>query len=159
VKLPQWLAEEIAAAGARLLDGNMSRTEAETAIAAAARNHPAYCAQAGEADALRHFGKWIGEHASSGDLFQVSLFPDLPAVMRVAPNRSTAISDMTGEELDHARNMLIARTDNAVAGAKAAAERERAAFARLYDKVRPLLKGDLTVGDVLDGLLGEEDHG
>jgi len=156
VKAPHWLAGEIAAAGARVLDGKVTRTEAEASIAAAVRAHPGYCEEAGVTAALRQFGKWIGEHASSGDLYQSALFPDLPAVMRVAPNRTAAVSDMNAEELDHARNMLWARTQNMIEGAEESARRERSAFSRLYDKVRPLLTGDLTVGDVLDGLMGEE---
>jgi hypothetical protein len=155
MKAPQWLTEEIAAIGVRLLEGKMPRLEAEAAIAAATRSHAGYCADAGVTDALRLFRKWVSEHASSGDLFQSALFPDLPAVMRVAPKRSIPVNDMTGEELDHAKNMLWARTENMINGAEESAKREQVAFARLYDKVRPLLSGELTVGDVLDGLMGQ----
>lgn len=156
MKPPQWLTEEIAKTGVRVLDGKMTRAEGDAAIAAATRQHPDYCAEAGVVLAVRQFGKWVGERTSSGDLFQAALFPDLPAVLRVAPKRTTAVADMTAEDLDHAKNMLWARTKNMVDGAEEACDRERAAFSRLYDKVRPLLKGELTVGEVLDGLMGQE---
>lgn len=153
---PRWLAEKIAATGVLVLDGRITRAEADTAIAAATREHPEFGEELGTAAGIGLFGKWLREHTSGGDLFQAGLFPDLPAVMRIAPNKSARIADMTAEELDHAKNMLFARTKNMVEGAEEASKQERAAFMRLYDKVRPLLSGDKTVADVLHGLLGKE---
>jgi hypothetical protein len=156
MKTPQWLTEKIAQTGARVLDGKITRPAGDSEISAAVRAHPEYGAELAAAAGASLFGRWLGEHASGGDLFQAALFPDLPAVMRIAPNRTAAVTDMTGEDLDHARNMLWARTQNMVDGAEEAANRERAAFSRLYDKVRPLLGGDLTVADVLDKLAAQE---
>jgi hypothetical protein len=155
MKTPQWLAEKIAETGVQVLDGRMTRTAGDSAIAAAVDAHPLHCTMLGRADGAAQFARWLREHASTGDLFQSALFPDLPAVMRVAPKRSIPVNDMTGEELDHAKNMLWARTENMINGAEESAKREQVAFARLYDKVRPLLTGELTVGDVLDGLMGQ----
>lgn len=156
MKTPPWLAQEASALGVKILGGKMSRADADAAIVAAARSHPEYGEELAAASAVRVLGKWLGEHTASGDLFQTQMFPDLPAVMRVAPQKSARVADMTAEDLDHARNMLLARTSNMVAGAEEAAERERSAFFRLYDRVRPLLSGDLTVGDVLGKLAAKE---
>lgn len=156
MKTPQWLAETISATGVLVLDGRMTRAEGDSAVAAAAREHPEFGEELSASEAAGQFGKWLREHTSGGDLFQAGLFPDLPAVLRVAPKRTAAVGDMTAEDLDHARNMLWSRTKNMVDGAEEAARRERAAFSRFYDKVRPLLSGDLTVADVLDGLMGQE---
>lgn len=79
-------------------------------------------------------------------------FPAVPARMRITPTKSADIESMDAEQLDHARNMLLARTQNAIEGATAAAEHERQVFMAFYTKVRPLLKGDLTVSDVLEQL-------
>ena len=87
-----------------------------------------------------------------GLLLELHLFPEMPLRMRVAPTKSTEVAAMTADDLDHAKNMLLARTQNAIDGVTAAAERERAAFMDFYSKVRPLLTGDLTVTDALEQL-------
>ena len=72
--------------------------------------------------------------------------------MRVAPTKSAEVALMTAEDLDHAKNMLLARTQNAINGVTAAAGRERAVFMDFYSKVRPLLAEGLTVADALNQL-------
>jgi len=152
MKHPEWLREAISAAGVQVLDGNMTRAGADAAVAAATREHPEFGADLGAAAATGLLGKWLREHSSSGDLFQAQMFADLPASLLVTPGRRTPVADMTAEDLDHAKNMLYARTQNAIDGVTKAALGERAAFDALYGKVRPLLKGDMTVGDALGAL-------
>ena len=157
MKTQQWLNEAIAREGARVLDGAITRAEADRVIIDAITAHPEYVAEMVAALGVRLLSKWVTEHASSGDLFQAGLFEDLPAVLRVAPQRTAPVSDMTAADLDKARNMLWTRTENAMNGVREAAERERAAFARFYDVVRPQLSGDLTVRDVLNRIAAGRD--
>lgn len=152
MKTPQWLATAVADSGVNVLGGSANRAEAEAAVIAATRDHPEFLAELGAAMAVRLLGKWIGEHESGGDLFQTQMFPGLPAAMRVAPKRSTLVADMTAEDLDHAKNMLWARTKNQMDGAREAAEHEREVFMAFYGKVRPLLSGGLTVSEAIGRL-------
>jgi hypothetical protein len=149
---PDWHKAAVAAHGARAAAGTATRAEAEDAVAAAIRDHAGYVADLIAADAKREVRRWLDVNGGSGDLLQASLFPDLPVRMRVAPNRTVQIAAMTRADLDHARNILLARTGNAMDGAKKAAEAERAVFAAFYDRVRPLLLPGRTVADVLPEL-------
>jgi hypothetical protein len=88
---------------------------------------------------------WVSAHRSSGDLFQASLFPGIPAVMHTSPGRAMATADMTAADLDKARSMLLTRTRNARTSADKAAKD----FNAFYKQVRPLLEGDRTVEDAL----------
>lgn len=151
----QWLAEAVAREGTRVLDGATTRTEANAIIAAAITDHPEFVAELVGTLADKTLGKWLRSRETSGDLFQSELFPGLPPVLRVAPKRSAGITDMTAEDLDHAKNMLYARTQNQIDGATNAATAERATFDAFYDKVRPLLAGSKTVGDVLPQITAE----
>jgi hypothetical protein len=73
-----------------------------------------------------------------------TLFPDFPfRSLRVTPQRYQKIHKMTGHELDMARNIMLAKTGNAKAGA----DREVAIFDAFYTKIRPLMVGDDTVAD------------
>lgn len=146
---PQWAKEAIASIGAQALNGQMTRAEADAAIITAAREHPEYGAGLGDAAMLSALGKYIRNNASSGDLFQAQMLEGLPASLLIAPRKSKAVADMTGEDLDHAKNMLHARTTNAIRGARSSAMAEREAFDRLYGKVRHLLSGGLKVSDVI----------
>ncbi len=149
MKPPQWLAEKIAEQGTRVLHGKRHRAEADAEIAAAVRDHPEFGEQLAASLALRLFGKWIRKNASSGDLFLAEPFPGLPASMLIAPKKAVPVADMTGADLDKAKRMLYTRTENAVSGAKKAAEQEQAAFDAFYNRVRPLLANGKTVGDAL----------
>jgi len=152
VKTPQWLAEEVAAQGTRVLDGKAARTDALTAMAEAIGAHPEYVAGLIAADASRELSAWLKDNATEDPSAQLDLFPGLPRRMRIAPAKYADTAEMDAAQLDHAKNMLLARTQNAIDGATAAAEHEREVFMAFYDKVRPLLTGGLTVGDVLDRL-------
>ena len=149
MKPQQWALEAIAAIGARVLDGKMTRAEGDAAIAAVTREHPELGEDLAQAAMASMFAKWLREHTTSGDLFQALPFPGLPASLLTAPRRPTPVASMTGEQLDKAKNMLYARTQNAIDGAKEAAERERAVFDEFYHEVRPLLRADKTVADAL----------
>jgi hypothetical protein len=145
----QWLAEAVAREGVRVLDGASTRAEASAVIAAAMTARPEFVAELIAALADKTLGKWLRDRETSGDLFQSEMFPGLPASLRIAPKRSRGVADMTAEDLDHAKNMLYARTENQMNGARDAAMSERAVFDEFYDQVRPLLSGTRTVGDVL----------
>jgi hypothetical protein len=150
---PAWLAAAVANHGARAAAGKAPRTEAADAIAAAVRARPEYVEDLIAADVKRYLTRWLAGNGSSGDLLQASLFPDLPVRMRVSPGRSVEVTAMTSADLDHARNILLARTQNAINGATKAAEGERAVFTAFYDRVRPLLLADgQVVRDVLPEL-------
>lgn len=146
---PDWYRAAIADHGAKILGAAENKAAATAAVAALIQAHPEFVAELAAAMAGRDIARWTREHESNGDLFQTALFPLMPASMRVAPTRSVKVADMTAEDLKHAKNMLWARTENAINGAKEAAKRERDAFTRFYDQVRPLLGGDLTVADAL----------
>jgi hypothetical protein len=145
-QLPEWYKAALAASGIA------PRAEAEAAIAAVIREHPEYVSGLIARDAHRETSRWLDAHASSGDLLQASLFPDLPARMRVTPNKTVEVGAMTAADLDKARNILLAQTQNAIDGATDAAERKRAVFTDFYDQVRPLLKPGRTVRDVMPDL-------
>jgi hypothetical protein len=155
VKTPPWLAEEINEQGAAVLAGTASRGSADTVVIATVREHPEFLAELGAAFAVRLLAKWLTEHTSGGDLFQAGMFPDLPATLAVAPKKRSGVADMTGPDLDKARNMLYARTENQIEGTKKAALAERAAFDGFYDKVRPRLTDGKTVGAVLAELVAQ----
>ena len=73
-----------------------------------------------------------------------TLFPDFPfRSLRITPERYQKIHKMTAHELDMARNVLYAKTGNAIKGA----EDERRIFDSFYNKVRPLMQADDTVAD------------
>lgn len=156
MKILPWLASAVAENCALVLEAKQTRAEADAAVIAVIRKHPEFLDQLGAALGVRLNGRWISEHSASGDLFQTQMFPDLPAVMRVAPKKAVALADMTAADLDHAKNMLWNRTENQMSGAKEGAERERAAFSRLYDRVRPLLSGEKTVSEVLAELAAKD---
>lgn len=73
-----------------------------------------------------------------------TLFADLPyRSLRITPARYQQVCRMTAHDLDMARNVLLAKTGNAIRGA----EEERRQFEAFYGAVRPLLSGDATVAD------------
>jgi hypothetical protein len=145
VKTPDWLKTAVAEHAANVLAGTEQRAGANAAVAAAITGHPEFLAERAAALADQQVARWLKEHESSGDLFQAALFPLLPASMRTTPKKSAAVASMTGRDLDNAKAMLWNRTQNAKDGA----DRERATFSAFYDRVRPLLKDDRTVGEVL----------
>lgn len=152
---PDWYRQAVADHGARVLGGSENRAAACAAVAMAIQAHPEFAADLAAAMADRDIARWVREHESSGDLFQTALFPLMPASMRTTPAKSVKVADMTGPDLDNAKAMLWNRTKNQMEGAEEAANRERAAFSRFYDQVRPLLTGDLTVADVLGRLAAQ----
>jgi hypothetical protein len=149
VKKPQWFAAEVAKHGQRVLDGASTRADALAALTAHIGTHPEYVADLITGTADKELSKWLSDNAAEVATSQLLLFPELPLRMRIAPTKSAEVASMTAEDLDHARNMLLARTQNAIDGATAAAEHEREVFMAFYGKVRPLLADGLTVGDAL----------
>lgn len=153
MKKPDWLTAEIAKQGLRVIDGASTRAEAVTDLIAAINAHPEHAAELVAAEADKELTKWMRANAAGVPSSpQLLLFPEMPLRMRVAPDKSVEVADMNAADLDHARNMLWARTQNQIDGAREAAEREREVFADFYGKVRPLLAGDLVVADILTAL-------
>jgi hypothetical protein len=81
---------------------------------------------------------------------QDSLFPELPARLYIRPGVAKAVALFTAHDWETARAVLENRTKHA----KEAAEADWAAFTAAYDKVRPLLYGELTTSDVLGDIEG-----
>lgn len=153
MKKPQWYTDEVAKLGQLALDGESTRASALAILIAQIGIHPEYVADLIAADAERELSGWLKANGTEDSTAaQLDLFPGLPHRMRIAPTKTAEVPGMTAEELDHAKNMLMARTQNAIDGATAVAEHEREVFMAFYGKVRPLLKGDLTVSDVLEQL-------
>jgi len=145
---PDWLKALRAEHGARVAAGAETLADAEAAVAAAILAHPDYMAEQAAVAARAQVAVWLKANASSGDLYQATLFPEVSAFMYTAVNRKMRTADMTAGDLEKARNMIETRTGNA----RAAADREWAAFSDFYDKVYPRLGDGRTVADVLPDL-------
>jgi hypothetical protein len=145
---PDWLKEARAEHGARFLAGTETRTEAESAVAALILAHPEYLAEQAAVAGAAQVAAWVKANASCGDLFQASLFPHIPALMQVSVGNAKWTAEMTGEDLDNAKAMVLTRARNA----REAADRARKDFTAFYKQVRPLLTGDRTVADALADL-------
>ena len=84
-----------------------------------------------------------------------TLFPDFPfRSLRITPERYQRVHKMNGHELDMAKNVLYAKTGNAIKGA----EDERRTFDAFYGQVRPLMHGDDTVADAERRLKARAEH-
>lgn len=156
MKKPPWLTAEAAKHGQRLLDGASTRAEALAEFTARIEAHPEHVAALITACAEKELGAWLRANAPAEEaaaaLVQLPLFPEfpgLPAQMRVTPTKSERIDSMTAHQLDAAKNILWARTQNQMDGVVAATTRERDEFTRFYDRVRPMLRGEMTVAEAL----------
>jgi hypothetical protein len=145
---PDWLKSAVADQAGQALTGARTEAEATAAVKAAILSNPDFVGELAATLASAQVSAWVRSHRSSGDLFQASLFPGVPAVMHVSVRDEMAIADMTAADLEKAKNMLLARTRNA----RTSADRQQKDFMALYKKVRPLLKDGLTVADVLPEL-------
>jgi hypothetical protein len=150
---PDWLREAVAEHGVKFLAGTETRAEAEAAVTAAILDHPEYLADLAAIHAAAHVAAWVKANASSGDLFQVSLFPRIPVLMQVNVGPPVRTADMTAADLDKAKSIILARTRNA----REAADRDAEDFTRFYDRVRPRLKDGKTVKDALAEIATEGD--
>jgi hypothetical protein len=150
---PQWLAAELARQGQRLIDGAVTRQEAVQAIGAMATADPEYVAGLIATAAERELTAWLrGAAPGRPSSPQLHLFPEMPYRMKVTPKATADIVTMDAHQLDAAKNILFARTQNAIDGARAAAEHERDVFMDFYRKVRPALHDGMTVADVIGKL-------
>lgn len=145
---PGWLKEARAEHGARVVAGTETAAEAEAALTAAILARPEYLAEQAAVLARAHVAAWVKVNASSGDLFQASLFPRVPALLPVSVGRKMRTADMTLADLENARAMVLARTRNA----REAADRDRKDFMAFYKQVKPLLADGGTVGDAVADL-------
>jgi hypothetical protein len=154
VKDPIWFTEAVARSGKSILAGETTRTEAVTELALAVH---------GDLLGIDIITGWANgrldawlkaAQPAAGPGIQATLFPELKRSYRTTPSRYVEVAAMTAHDVDMARAILWAKTQNAIDGARDAAEHEREVFAEFEAKVRPLLAGGLTVADVL-GDLGE----
>lgn len=145
---PEWLKQARAEHGARYLDGSETRAEADAAVAAVILAHPEYLAEQAAVWGAAHVASWVKVNASSGDLFQDGLFPRLPVLMQVSVGRKMRTADMTLDDLENAKAMILARTRNA----REAADRDKKDFTAFYRLVKPLLADGGTVGDAVADL-------
>jgi len=152
---PAWLREACAEHGAKFLAGTETRAEADAALTAVILARPEYLAEQAAVEASARVAAWVKVNASSGDLFQVSLFPRIPVLMQVSVGPPVRTADMTAAELDKAKSILLARTRNA----REAADRDAEDFTAFYDRVRPRLGGGKTVKDALAELATEGEAG
>lgn len=150
---PQWYAADVARFGQLVIDGSAPRADMLAALMRSIRDHPGYVADLIATDADRELGKWLSDRRQQQPA--LDLFPELRRSYRTTPSKYVEVTAMTAHDVDMARAILWAKTQNAIDGAREAAEHERAVFAAFEEKVRPLLAGGLTVADVLDGL-GDE---
>lgn len=145
---PEWLKEARAEHGARVVAGTETAAEAELAVTAAIVAHPEYLSEQAAVLARAHVAAWVKVNASSGDLFQDGLFPRIPVLMTVSVGRKMRTADMTLEDLEHAKSMVLTRIKNV----REAADQDRRDFLAFYKQVKPLLAGGGTVGDALADL-------
>jgi hypothetical protein len=148
---PDWLKEARAVHGARVVAGTETTAEAELAVTAVIVAHPEYLSEQAAVLARAHVAAWVKVNASSGDLFQAGLFPRIPVLMPVSVGHTMRTADMTLENLENARAMVLARTRNA----REAADRDRRDFLAFYKQVKPLLADGGTVGDALADLAAQ----
>jgi hypothetical protein len=145
---PDWLKEARAEHGARVVAGTETTADAEAAVTAVILAHPEYLGEQAAVLARAHVAAWVKVNASSGDLFQAGLFPRVPVLMQVSVGHTMRTADMTLENLENAKSMVLARTRNV----REAADKDRKNFLAFYRQVKPLLSDGGTVGDALADL-------
>jgi hypothetical protein len=150
---PEWLKQARAIHGARFLDGTETRAEADAAVAAKILAHPEYVAEQAAVQGAAHVAAWVKVNATSGDLFQSELFPNIPVLMQVSVGRPMRTSDMTLADLENARAMILARTRNA----RESADKARREFTAFYKQVKPHLTDGRTVADALAEIATERE--
>lgn len=146
MKTPDWYREAVAAHGERVALGTETEDAAAAAMAALLAEHPEFLASIAHRDVTR----WAQEHGQ-GDLFAEALFPAIPALMTVSPDRKMRTADMTLRDLEMAKVMLMVRTRNA----ERAAQQARREFGKFYKAVKPLLKDGGTVGEATAFLMAK----
>jgi hypothetical protein len=145
---PDWLKEARAQHGARVVAGTETAAEAELAVTVAIVAHPEFLSEQAAVLARAHVAAWVKVNASSGDLFQDGLFPRIPVLMTVSVGRKMRTADMTLDDLEHAKSMVLTRIKNV----REAADQDRRDFLAFYKQVKPLLAEGGTVGDALADL-------
>lgn len=157
MNLPDWLKDMTDELGAGRLAGTVSRQDAVTALRdkiLEKDDRPLILGVLAEF-AGKALDSWHRAHqhpAAPGSLahVQAELFPDLPARLYIRPGVTKPPIEFTAHDWDTAREMVRARTENAIDGARA----DRDQFERAYARVRPLLGHDATTADIAGQLLG-----
>jgi hypothetical protein len=147
MRTPAWYKEAVAAHGERVASGTEDVAAAARAMAELLTGHPEFLASIAGRDVTR----WAEKHGQ-GDLLQDCLFPAIPVLMAVSPGVKARTEDMTAEQLDKAKVMLMTRTRNATK----AARQQRRAFTDFYNAVYPLLTGETTVAGALARLAARD---
>jgi hypothetical protein len=156
MKLPDWLHDLTEDLGVARLAGDITRQEAVTTL----RDKIVGQDDRSLIDGVladfsgRVVDAWYRAHqhapaTGSQAHVQTELFPDLPPRLHIRPGILKAPIDFTAHDWDTAREMVRARTQNAIDGAEA----DRAQFEAAYAQIRHLLSGSLTTADVADGLV------
>ena len=150
MNLPGPIQSELDRLGGQNAERAITRAEAVTALRDVILRHAdsAFLRSVVAEFAGRALDSWHKQHSEGSRTpapeDQSELFPGLPVRLFIRPGVRRSVILFTGHDWDMARNMLQTRTD----GAKKAAERDQAAFDAAYEKVRPLLSGELTTADV-----------
>jgi hypothetical protein len=158
VNYPDWFSGELGVAGQRHANRELTRPQAVKALADEIVRHGdrEFLAAVAAAFAAKALDSWHrGRRQAAAvpgfrDEAQSELFPGLPGRLYVTPGQSKAVILFTGHDWDTARNVLENRTSGAITAAQA----DWAAFRAAYDRIRPLLSGDLTTADVAGQLDG-----
>lgn len=147
MKIPGWLESEVAAAGLRCRDGEITRQEAITVLrdAIVAQDRELWLGIV-SAFAGKALDRWEAGAPATGRLgrAQTQLLPGLPSRLHIRPGVQKAPITFTGHDWDMARRMVLTTAANAITGA----ERLRDRFEAAYGRVRPLLSGAATTADV-----------
>ena len=154
MNLPTWLEDLTDKYGAQRQAGQITRQQAATALRDKILEHGDDTLILGLLSdfAGKALDSWIRLHQHQqpygGSMPQVQsdLFPDLPVRLHIRPGVPKAVILFTAHDWDSAREMIRARTENAIKGA----EEDREQFEAAYQRVRPLLEGDVTTADIAE---------
>lgn len=158
MNVPDWLRGPLADAAERNAAREITRQAAVNTVRDAIldKADPAFLrgvVAAFAAKALAAQQREISRAAAAGEAAagQSDLFPDLPSRLYIRPGQAKAVILFTAHDWDTAKAVLENRTSGAIEAAQA----DWAAFEAAYNRVRPLLAGDLVTADVAAELAGE----
>jgi len=149
MKTPGWFTDELAARGHDILAGHATRADVITELAALVSSDVLGQVIVSTWTASRIDGWLRGADAVlAADGAQAELFPGLPRELKVTPGKTKPFLAMDAHDLDMAVKLARVQAANSIDGTR----EWLASIEQAYDKVRPLLDGDLTVADVLGDL-------
>lgn len=146
MKTPAWFREQIATHGGLILAEETTEQEAIQAVRDRALDtHPEFVTAIFDEHTAKELRAWMSKRATSDattvEIGQTELFPDLPRVLEISPGRFAAQAVMTRKDWDRAAKQARTKAANADGYAEKV-ERAR-------DQVVPLLTDDsMTTADV-----------